>query len=1019
MPCPKPPHPHCQVVTQAGLSGILHRGLLFAGTPVLSALVPLASAPACRLAGAHALENCPLSSTAFAVSGEGLLGYSATTVKVGPYPCPSVAVFNDTYLECHSMSGDGSGHVLSVTVGSTPATAVTATANQPFTVSFAANCSHKPGFWAGRACDSCAVSYYGGACDSQCPGSSAGPGGAPATVCSGHGACDAGVSGRGHCTCDADDASGHWAGHACGYCRAGFYGPQCRQRCPAADALGIGALETCGGHGTCDGGRGGSGNCSCTPDFAAPDCAAPCDACGPACPSGAGGICGGHGLCGAPGVCVCQASGYGHWAGPTCERCADGYAGHACDRPCPTAQGRVCGGHGVCTAAGTCDCDASDASGHWTGAACMQCRTGYVGARCATRCPGDPCRPCDGHGTCVAAGNGSSACRCDAGPRVGYWAGPDCGDCAAGYFSAGCRRQCAGGAARPCGGHGACDDGVRGAGTCTCAGHWAGPECGDCARGYFGDACARQCPGVGAVCSGHGRCRDGVGGDGACVCAAGYGGPACEAGCPLTAAGVCNGVGFCVEALGQCDCGVAPRGRWQGLACDRCLSGWTGAECDLQCPRGPGGRVCSGVGACAAANGVALCDCPGGFFGLACEGVCPGGALLPCSGHGVCDPLSGDCACEQSEVRGYWAGVACAACEAGWSGPQCTLQCLAGGGGAACSGAGRCLNGFCSCDPGRCGALCAENRTDCSGDCLAGTPTGPGGAVCSGRGDCVATPLGAGACNCHEGYAGPACALECPGAAAGAACAGHGVCGLHDGACVCYPGFATADCSRECPMAQGRVCGGHGVCRWGAEADGACLCDDGYAGSACDRLCPGFDPGTPGPACSGHGVCVQSTAACQCTETDGVWGGAACAVCRNGWFGAQCTRKCRHGRTEGRVCVCDAGFAAADCGVACPGPAGDRCHGHGTCRDGHTGNGSCACDALYYAADCSVRCDPVQCFAEGPVLFPEPHAACNGITGQCECQRSALGQWDGMCVRRGRLRGREGALLHLRSPRRC
>lgn len=48
----------------------------------------------------------------------------------------------------------------------------------------------------------------------------------------------------------------------CRVCAPGFYGPECVS-CPG----GPGLARTCGGHGTCDAGVGGTGECSCTVDY--------------------------------------------------------------------------------------------------------------------------------------------------------------------------------------------------------------------------------------------------------------------------------------------------------------------------------------------------------------------------------------------------------------------------------------------------------------------------------------------------------------------------------------------------------------------------------------------------------------------------------------------------------------------------------------------------------------------------------------------------------------------------------
>ena len=52
---------------------------------------------------------------------------------------------------------------------------------------------------------------------------------------------------------------------------------------------------------------------------------------------------------------------------------------------------------------------------------------------------------------------------------------------------------------------------------------------------------------------------------------------------------------------------------------------WIGVRCDIPCYNGR-----------RSANNDSLCECDDGYWGAACENVCPGGALMPCSGHGEC-----------------------------------------------------------------------------------------------------------------------------------------------------------------------------------------------------------------------------------------------------------------------------------------------------------------------------------------------------------------------------------------------
>ncbi|XP_053400320.1 uncharacterized protein LOC123558658 [Mercenaria mercenaria] len=61
------------------------------------------------------------------------------------------------------------------------------------------------------------------------------------------------------------------------------------------------------------------------------------------------------------------------------------------------------------------------------------------------------------------------------------------------------------------------------------------------------------------------------------------------------------------------------------------------------------------------------CVCYYGYYGVKCDGVCPGGVKTPCNGHGDCD-INGTCQC-----NGHFTGSACSKCETDWSGDDCII----------------------------------------------------------------------------------------------------------------------------------------------------------------------------------------------------------------------------------------------------------------------------------------------------------------------------------------------------------
>ena len=81
------------------------------------------------------------------------------------------------------------------------------------------------------------------------------------------------------------------------------------------------------------------------------------------------------------------------------------------------------------------------------------------------------------------------------------------------------------------------------------------------------------------------------------------------------------------------------------------------------------GRNCSNV--CTFGKAVnGSCKCQHGYWGEDCSLVCPGGAVRPCNGHGVCAMNHGICDCDLN-----WRGdVNCTKCTPGYHGPDCLVS---------------------------------------------------------------------------------------------------------------------------------------------------------------------------------------------------------------------------------------------------------------------------------------------------------------------------------------------------------
>ena len=147
--------------------------------------------------------------------------------------------------------------------------------------------------------------------------------------------------------------------------------------------------------------------------------------------------------------------------------CAPGYATADCSVACPH-----CSGHGHCH-------DGSRSDGK------CRCDPDWYGPNCQTNCSPAACFAADvlppPHAQCNPR---TGACECQRSPFVGFWAGPHCNRCAAGYWGHACNRDCG------CGGHGVCAH----PGECECfaddaRGYWAGTYCGYCAPGRLEPHC--------------------------------------------------------------------------------------------------------------------------------------------------------------------------------------------------------------------------------------------------------------------------------------------------------------------------------------------------------------------------------------------------------------------------------------------------------------------------------------------------------------------------------------------------
>ncbi|XP_063063630.1 laminin subunit alpha-1 [Engraulis encrasicolus] len=279
-----------------------------------------------------------------------------------------------------------------------------------------------------------------------------------------------------------------------------------------------------------------------------------------------------------------------HTAGPSCERCADGYFGDAVDaRNC-----QACGCHGNGSLSSVChgvtgQCACRD---HVEGEKCDRCEVGFHGLL-----SGKGCVTCN----CNQSGSTSTVCdeegRCQCVTGVG---GDKCDRCQQGYFNfkdGGCTAcDCAHT-------HGNCNAET---GECICPPHTTGEKCELCEDRYWGhDAMTGckpcECSEAGSsspqcnLTSGQCPCLDSFEGLRCHHCALGFKGfPQCTA-CNCNVNGTQEQ--FCDAALGVCGCeekgSCTCKENVGGGGCDECKVGTFGLTSEN--PAGCSPCFCFGV----------------------------------------------------------------------------------------------------------------------------------------------------------------------------------------------------------------------------------------------------------------------------------------------------------------------------------------------------------------------------------------------------------------------------------------
>ena len=468
----------------------------------------------------------------------------------------------------------------------------------------------------------------------------------------------------------------------------------------------------------------------------------------------------------------------------------------------------------------------------------------------------------------------------------------DCtGDCDAGYRGDRCDRKCfpdvsyvetlgdmttpdqyachalrtSGGSCNPCSGHGTCEDGY-----CVCDDNWFDDE---------PSQCSKTCPisPGGEVCSGNGVCRL-YGETAACVCARGWRGDDCSVECPgMAATGKpCTGNGACI---------LDYTNNVPSATCE-CSGKFIGAACDAECPGD--GEICTGHGTCEAQGGNATCTCESDILEWTGPG-CNCTDLITCNGKGRCE--SGSCVCD-----GNRAGKNCMHCKENYYGSSCQFFCDPNSPTNethhGCNGRGTCI----VIDPGQasesigCACISDEVRkrigrniesfystfdadidcADCAGGYFPKTSvfedydTSPLGLYVPCQIQCAAST-----CNdlgeCNDRYGQPGESLCTCDSSGGKHVNGTSYCTKCEDNWFPNNVKETGGCSNFCISDVALIggtfpavcdtgeidcvdCNGRGSCN----ENGKCVCDEGFTGNSCSMQCTSI---ISGEICGGHGVC--------------------------------------------------------------------------------------------------------------------------------------------------------------------